>query len=110
MKKRRNSNKNTFLAILKGEFIAHNNNIKYTPYILMLVGLMLINISVSFRAERLLKDSIYLENRIADLRLVYIDTKANLTSMYRRSVIEKLVANTGLKTSLNPPVIIEYSE
>ena len=107
---KRTHNKNTLLAILKGEFIAHNNNMKYTPYILLLVVLMLINISISFRAEKLLKDSIYLENRVADLRLVYINTKANLTSMYRRSVIEKLVAKTGLKTSLNPPTIIEYSE
>jgi hypothetical protein len=48
-----------------------------------------------------------LEQEVADLRLVYITTKSDLMSMYRRSVIESIVADKGLKTSLTPPVIIK---
>ena len=44
---------------------------------------------------------------MADLRLVYITTKSDLMSMHRRSVIEKIVQNQGLKTAVNPPMIIE---
>jgi hypothetical protein len=73
----------------------------------MTVFLVLVNISSSFRAEKLLKQSISLEKEVADLRLVYITTKSDLMSMYRRSVIENIVNEQGLKTSLTPPIIIE---
>ena len=106
MKEKKENNSSLF-SILKGEFIADHNNQKYAPFLLMLVGLILINISISFRAERLLKEAISLEVEVADLRLVYITTKSDLMSMYRRSVVEELVRNTGLKTSLTPPVIID---
>tara|TARA_B100001540_G_C15798901_1_gene638983 strand:+ start:539 stop:874 length:336 start_codon:yes stop_codon:yes gene_type:complete len=104
--KKEHSN-SSFMSILKGEFIADENNQRYTPFILMTVVLILINISISFRAERLLKKSISLEAEVADLRLTYITTKSDLMSMYRRSVIEKLVKPQGLRTSLEPPIIIE---
>ena len=100
-------NNSSLFSILKGEFIADHNNQKYAPFLLMLVILILINISISFRAERLLKESISLEEEVAELRLVYITTKSDLMSMYRRSVVEDLVSNTGLNTSLIPPVIID---
>ena len=77
------------------------------PFLLMTVFLVLVNISSSFQAEKLLKQSISLEKEVADLRLVYITTKSDLMSMYRRSVIENIVNGQGLKTSLTPPIIIE---
>ena len=100
-------NTSSLLSILKGEFIVDQNNQKYIPFLLLIVLLILLNIRISFRAERLLKDSISLEQEVADLRLAYITTKSNLMSMYRRSVIEEVVADKGLKTSLTPPIILE---
>jgi hypothetical protein len=67
----------------------------------------LINIRSSFHAEKLLKQSISLEKEVADLRLTYITTKSELMSVYRRSIVERLVESQGLKTSLTPPEIIE---
>ena len=100
-------NTNSLLSILKGEFIADQGNQKYIPFLLFIVLLILINITISFRAEHLLKESISLEKEVADLRLVYITTKSDLMSMYRRSFIEEIVADKGLATSLTPPIIIE---
>ena len=100
-------NTNSLLSILKGEFIADQGNQKYIPFLLFIVLLILLNIRISFRAEHLLKESISLEKEVADLRLVYITTKSDLMSMYRRSVIEEIVSDKGLATSLTPPVIIE---
>jgi hypothetical protein len=100
-------NTSSLLSILKGEFISDKNNQKYIPLLLFIVCLILLNIRISFRAERLLKESIALEKEVADLRLVYITTKSDLMSMYRRSVIEDIVLDKGLKTSLFPPVILE---
>ena len=97
----------SFLSILRGEFIADKNNQKHIPFLLLMVILMFLNIGISFRAEWLLKESIALEKESAELRLVYITTKSDLMSMYRRSIIEEIVADKGLKTSLTPPIIIE---
>ena len=100
-------NSNTISSILKGEFITERSTVKLLPFLLMIVALGLMNIRSSFHAERLLKESISLEKEVADLRLTYITTKSELMSVYRRSVIEKLVANQGLRTSLIPPKILE---
>ena len=100
-------NTSSLLSILRGEFISDQGNQKYIPFLLFFVLLVLLNIRISFRAEHLLKESISLEREVADLRLVYITTKSDLMSMYRRTVIEEIVAHKGLATSLNPPVIIE---
>ena len=69
-----------------------------------------VNIRVSFNAEKLQKRSIKLEHEVADLRLTYITTKSELMNLYKRSEIEKMVKNQGLKTSLNPAFIIEVNE
>jgi hypothetical protein len=98
---------NTISSILKGEFITQKSNEKLIPFLLMIVVLGLINIRSSFHAEKLLKQSISLEKEVADLRLTYITTKSELMSVYRRSIVERLVESQGLKTSLTPPEIIE---
>jgi len=102
----RDSN-STLSSILKGEFIAKRSNPRLIPFLLMIVILGLVNIRSSFRAERLLKHSISLEKEVADLRLTHITTKSQLMSMYRRSVMELLVKDQNLETSLTPPEIIE---
>ena len=99
---------NIFSSILKGEFVAEKSNKRFIPFLLLIVFLVLVNIRSSFHAEKLLKESISLEKEVADLRLVYITTKSDLMSMYRRSVIEGIVNEYGIKTSLIPPEIIEF--
>ena len=47
---------NTISSILKGEFIAEQNNTKLIPFLLLIVILGLINIRSSFHAEKLLKE------------------------------------------------------
>ena len=105
--KTKSETQNTISSILKGEFIAEKSNVKLIPFLLLIVFLVLVNIRSSFYAEKLLKESISLEKEVADLRLVYITTKSDLMSMHRRSVIENIVQNQGLKTAVNPPMIIE---
>tara|TARA_B100001142_G_scaffold64890_1_gene64324 strand:- start:395 stop:715 length:321 start_codon:yes stop_codon:yes gene_type:complete len=103
----RRSSSNTISSILRGEFIIEKSNVRLVPFLLLVVVLGLISIRSSFHAEKLLKQSIALEKEVADLRLTYITTKSRLMGLYRRSVVEGLVKNQGLKTSLVPPEIIE---
>ena len=53
------------------------------------------------------KESISLEKEVVQLRLAYITTKSDLMRMYRRSIIEDLVVDEDLYTSLDPPIIID---
>ena len=100
-------NINSIGGILKGSFITGKRNIKHIPFLLMLVVLALINIRSSFHSEELLARSISLEKEVEDLRLIHVTTKLDLMKMYKRSVIESLVDDQYLQTSLTPPQIIE---
>ena len=106
MKTKKDSS-NKFSSILKGEFIIEKSNTRLIPFLLMIVVLGLLNIRSSFHAEQLLRKTILLEKEVANLRLTSITTKSELMNFYRRSVLERLVENQGLKTSLTPPEIIE---
>ena len=107
---KRNKSNISLISILKGDFFSKKQNTKYLPFLLLIVFLLLVNIRVSFNAEKLQKKSIKLEREVADLRLTYITTKSELMSLYKRSEIEDMVKVQGLKTSLKPPYIIEISE
>lgn len=100
----------SFLSILKGDFFSKKQNTKYLPFLLLIVLLLMINIRISFNAEKLQKRSINLEKEVADLRLTYITTKSQLMSLYKRSKIEELVENQGIKTSVKPAYIIDINE
>ena len=100
----------SFLSILKGDFFSKKHNTKYLPFLLLIVLLLMINIRISFNAEKLQKRSINLEKEVADLRLTYITTKSQLMSLYKRSKIEELVEKQGIKTSMKPAYIIDINE
>ena len=100
----------SFLSILKGDFFSKRHNTKHLPFLLLIVLLLMINIRISFNAEKLQKRSINLEKEVADLRLTYITTKSQLMSLYKRSKIEELVENQGIKTSMKPAYIIDINE
>jgi len=100
----------SFLSILKGDFFSKKHNTKYLPLLLLTVVLLMINIRVSFNAERLQKRAISLEKEVADLRLTYITTKSQLMSLHKRSKIEEMVKDEGLNTSMKPAYIIETYE
>jgi len=100
----------SFLSILKGDFFSKKHNTKYLPFLLLIVLLLMINIRISFNAEKLQKRSINLEKEVADLRLTYITTKSQLMSLYKRSKIEELVENQAIKTSTKPAYIIDIDE
>ena len=107
---KRKASKVSVLSILKGDFFSKKQNTKYFPFLFLIVLLLLINIRVSFNAEKLEKKSIALEREVADLRLTYITTKSQLMSLYKRSKIEEMVVKQGLKTSLLPAYIIDANE
>ena len=104
------SPKKNISFFLKGEFLADRNNQKNLPFVLFIVMLLLINISISFNAERLILQTISLEKEVYDLRLVYITTKSDLMDMNKRSVIEKIVSPLGLQSVTSPPNIIVKDE
>mgnify|MGYP001403798685 FL=1 len=98
---------NNITSLLKGDFILGKGIVHHLPFILMLFGLALTSISSSFHSEKLLEKSIKLEKEVEYLNRIHTAHKLDLMKMYKRSEIEKLVLQHGIKTSLTPPFIIE---
>ena len=106
MSKKQINNNSFFLSLLRGDFLADKNNQKHLPFLLFIVLLLLINISISFRAEKLIMETASLEKQVYDLRLVYITTKSDLMHLYKRSAIQEIVLEQGIKTAVEPPFVI----
>ena len=98
---------NNITSLLKGDFILGKGIVRHLPFILMLFGLALTSISSSLHSEKLLEKSIKLEKEVEYLSRIHTAHKLDLMKMYKRSEIEKLVLQYGIKTSLTPPFIIE---
>ena len=102
----RKRNTNLLISVLRGDFFVDKQNQKHIPFLLFIVFLLLVNISISFRAERLIMQTSSLEKEVYQLRLVYITTKSELMHLYKRSAVERLVSHKGLMTAVQPPFII----
>lgn len=107
---KRGERTNTISSLLKGDFLINKNSQKNFPFILFIVILLLINISISFNAERLIIKTISLEKEAHHLRVVYITTKSELMGLYKRSVVEEIVEPLGLRSTTSPPSIISKNE
>ncbi|MBC8265940.1 MAG: hypothetical protein H8E84_03150 [Flavobacteriales bacterium] len=93
--------------IFKGEFLSKKENQEHIPFILFVVGLVIINITLYYNAERLARNINKAEKDLYELRVQYITTKSELMAKYKRSTIESTVQEMGLKSSLIAPRIIE---
>jgi Mn2+/Fe2+ NRAMP family transporter len=104
---RKQKEKNIISEIFKGEFLSKKENQQHLPFILFVVGLIIINITLYYNAENLALNISKAQKELYELRVEYITTKSELMKKYKRSNIEEIVKNIGLRSSLMPPKIIE---
>ena len=107
MKKNKTNKKNIITKIFKGDILSSKENQRYFPYILFVVLLIIINITLYFHAEQLVREIHKKEKDLYELRVEYITTKSELMDKYKRSTIENNVISIGLRSSLFAPKIIE---
>ena len=76
-------------------------------FILFIVFLIVIQIGVSFKSEDTIVKIRNSEKKIFDLGMKSMSLKTDMMGLYKRSVIERRIEGSGLKTSDKLPYILE---
>lgn len=97
--------------LLDGSLIANDFIAKQLLYIIFVVILAFVYIANRYHAEKVVRASIELSQKISDLRAEAITTSSELMIISRQSEVARLVEKRGLglKESVEPPtkIIIE---
>tara|TARA_B100000989_G_scaffold159333_1_gene118940 strand:- start:853 stop:1170 length:318 start_codon:yes stop_codon:yes gene_type:complete len=101
---------NKIKTLMRGDFILVDKKLKNMRFLFFVVGLLIINISVTFECQSVIIDISKKEKDINELRLKSITTKSQLASLTKRTEIEKIVREIKLFTSTEPNYILENAE
>jgi len=93
--------------ILKVDFFDKGGISNHSLFILFFVFLMVIQIGVSFKCEDTVVKIRKSDKQIFDLGMKSMSLRTDMMGLYKRSVIEKRIKGSGLKTSDKLPYIIE---
>jgi len=93
--------------ILKVSFFEEGGISNHALFILFIVFLFVVQIGVSFKSENTSIEIRKAEKEIFDLGMENMSLKTDLMIWYKRTIIEKKVKGSGLKSSDKLPQIIE---
>lgn len=98
-----------FKDVLDGSLLTRDNVVGQLPFVLFLTLLLVIYIGNRYHAERVIRQSLRLQNELRELRARAISTASELEYMSNQTQVAKLVEqkNTGLKYSDQPPIKID---
>ena len=99
------SRKGSFRNFIDGTVLTREVVIKQLPYIVFVVFLAIIYIGNRYHAERVVRESVYLQNEVKELRSEAITTSAKLMSRSRQSEVIRMVKENelGLEELVEPP-------
>lgn len=100
-----NNKKGSIKDFIGGGFLTSDNVIKQIPYILFLTILAIIYIGNRYQAEKIVRETIVLNNEVKELRSEAITTTSELMYISKQSEVAKLVEKKGLdlKEAVVPP-------
>lgn len=96
-------------GLIDGSLLTREAVIKQLPYIIFLTLLILIYIGNRYHAEKVVRKTVELQNKVRELRSEAITTSAELMFISKQSEVTKLVKrkNLELEELEKPPKIIE---
>lgn len=97
-------------GILNGEFLSRQSMIARIPFIMFVVGLLLLNIALVYYFESMAREEVQLKHKLNELRSSYNTTMSNLEQMKRQSQVAKDIEQMGLKELKAPPQVIEVEQ
>ena len=101
----------TFLKILNGDFLTHNNSTKQLPFFLFLAVIAIVYIANGYYAERTVRQINDANKELKELHSEYITTKSTLMQVSTQSSVAKLAGEhvAGLQESKEAPkkIIVE---
>ena len=97
--------KGSFRNFINGTVLTRETVIKQLPYIIFIVFLAILYIANRYHAEKIVRETVLLQNEVKELRAEAITTSAELMSKSRQSEVVKMVEeqDLGLKELLDPP-------
>lgn len=100
-----NNKKGSIKDFIGGGFLTSDRVIKQIPYILFLTIIAIIYIGNRYQAEKIVRESIVLNNEVKELRSESITTTSELMYISKQSEVAKLVEKKGLdlKEAVVPP-------
>ena len=109
---RKEPRKGSLRDFIDGSVLTREVVIKQLPFIIFVVFLAIIYIGNRYHAERIVRETVVLQNQVKELRSEAITTSAELMSKSRQSVVSKIVKenNLGLEELLEPPEKIIIKE
>ncbi|UCG28287.1 MAG: hypothetical protein JSV24_02710 [Bacteroidales bacterium] len=102
---RKESRKGSIRDFIDGSILTREIVIKQLPFIIFVVFLAIIYIGNRYHAEKIVRETVVLQNQVKELRSEAITTSAELMSKSRQSVVSRLVKenNLELEELLEPP-------
>lgn len=104
-KKKKESRRGLLKDIIDGSVLTRTNVLKQLPFVLFLTFLAILYIANRYHAEKILRESVSLQNEIKELRSEEITTASELMYNSKQSEVLKMVEKKGLglKESTSPP-------
>jgi hypothetical protein len=99
------SRKGSFRNFIDGTVLTREVVIKQLPFIVFVVFLAIIYIGNRYHAEKVVRETVSLQNEVKELRSEAITTSAKLMSRSRQSEVVRMVEKNdlGLEELLEPP-------
>ncbi|MBP6977590.1 MAG: FtsL-like putative cell division protein [Bacteroidales bacterium] len=103
-RKKRHRISRTAHTILDGSFLTREKVIRLIPFVLYLMFLAIVQVALSYRAEKTWFEINALKNQMNELRYHYITSKSELMSVGRQSTVALRLKETGLRETTVPPI------
>ena len=97
--------KGSFRNFIDGTVLTRETVIKQLPYVVFIVFLAILYIGNRYHAEKVVRETVSLQNEVRELRAEAITTSAELMSKSRQSVVVKMLKENDLDLEelLSPP-------
>lgn len=98
------------IQIMNGDFLTRDFVLNNLTYIFFVIFLMILIVSKGYYVRQLANDITKMETAVDDITADYVETKAKLEEMTRRTQMIDKLAPLGLKETVNPTKVIRIKK
>ena len=94
--------------IFDGSLLTRDTVVRQLPFVLFITFLIILYIGNRYHAEKVIRETMQLQNELRELRVRAISTASELEFISRQSEVARMVQNRsmGLEEAVDPPVKI----
>ena len=96
----------SLMQIMNGDFLTKDFVMNNLNFIFFVIFLMILMVSKGYYVHQLVNDISKIEKEVGDVTADYVETKAKLEEMTRRTEMIEKLKPLGLKETINPTKVI----